>query len=220
VHPSTSTQPTPRPDADRRKHAVVIGAGFGGLAAAIRLGARGYRVTVVDKLESPGGRAFVYRDQGFVFDAGPTLITAPFLFEELWALCGKKLSDDIDMRPISPFYRIRFDDGHVFEYTGDAESMRREVARLSPGDVAGYERFVETSRRIFSVGFEQLADVPFGSWTSMAKIAPDMIKLESYRTVYGLVSKHVKDDRLRQVLSRSTRSSWAATRSPPPRSTR
>jgi phytoene desaturase len=202
VHPtSTSIQPTPHPDADRRKHAVVIGAGFGGLAAAIRLGARGYRVTVVDKLESAGGRAFVYRDQGFVFDAGPTLITAPFLFEELWALCGKKLSDDIDMRPISPFYRIRFDDGHVFEYTGDAESMRREVARLSPGDVAGYERFVETSRRIFSVGFEQLADVPFGSWTSMAKIAPDMIKLESYRTVYGLVSKHVKDDRLRQVLS-------------------
>ncbi len=186
---------------DGRKHAVVIGAGFGGLAAAIRLGARGYRVTVIDKLEAAGGRAFVYRDQGFVFDAGPTLVTAPFLFEELWALCGKKLSDDVDMRPISPFYRIRFDDGHVFEYTGDADHMAREVARLSPGDVAGYARFVERSREIFAVGFEQLSDVPFDSWSSMARIVPDMVALESYRTVYGLVSKHVKDDRLRQVLS-------------------
>jgi len=180
---------------------VVIGAGFGGLAAAVRLGARGYRVTVLDKLEHPGGRAFVYRDQGFVFDAGPTLITAPFMFEELWALCGKKLSDDVDMRAISPYYRIRFDDGHVFDYTGDADAMAREVARLSPADVDGYRRFVEMSQRIFTVGFEQLAHVPFGSWSSMARIAPEMIKLESFRTVYGLVSKHVKDERLRQVLS-------------------
>lgn len=186
---------------DSRKHAVVIGAGFGGLAAAVRLGARGYRVTVLDKLDTAGGRAYVYRDQGFVFDAGPTLVTAPFLFDELWALCGRQLSDDVDMRPVSPFYRIRFDDGHVFEYTGDAAAMAREVGRLSPGDVAGYQRFVETSQRIFQVGFEQLSDVPFGSWTSMARIVPEMIKLESYRTVYGLVSKHVQDERLRQVLS-------------------
>lgn len=186
---------------DGRRHAVVIGSGFGGLAAAVRLGARGWRVTVLEKNDQPGGRARVFRDQGFTFDAGPTVVTAPFLFEELWSLCGKKMSDDIDMRPVTPFYRIRFDDGAVFDYTGDAAAMRREVAKLSPGDVEGYERFVEMSERIFKVGFEALAHVPFGTWSSMLKIAPDMVKLESYRTVYGLVARFVKDERLRQVMS-------------------
>jgi phytoene desaturase len=179
----------------------VIGSGFGGLAAAVRLGARGYRVTVVDKLDAPGGRAYVHRQDGFTFDAGPTVITAPFLFEELWSLCGRRLADDIDLRPVSPFYRIRFHDGVSFDYTGDAEAMRAEVGRLAPGDVKGYERFVQMSESIFRVGFEELAHVPFGTWTDMARIVPDMVKLESYRTVYGLVSKYVKDDRLRQVLS-------------------
>jgi phytoene desaturase len=182
-------------------HAVVIGSGFGGLAAAVRLGARGYRVTVLDKLDAPGGRAYVHRQDGFTFDAGPTVITAPFLFEELWSLCGRKMSDDIDLRPVTPFYRIRFHDGEVFDYTGDAEAMRREVGRLSPGDVEGYERFVKTSEAIFRVGFEKLAHVPFSSWTDMAKIVPEMVKLESYRTVYGLVAKHIKDERVRQVMS-------------------
>ena len=185
----------------RAPHAVVIGSGFGGLAAAVRLGARGYRVTVLDKLDAPGGRAYVHRQDGFTFDAGPTVITAPFLFEELWSLCGRKLSDDVDLRPVTPFYRIRFHDGEVFDYTGDAEAMRREVGRLSPGDVEGYERFVKTSEAIFRVGFEQLAHVPFSSWTDMARIVPDMVKLESYRTVYGLVAKHIKDERVRQVMS-------------------
>lgn len=182
-------------------HAVVIGSGFGGLAAAVRLGARGYRVTVVDKLDAPGGRAYVHRQDGFTFDAGPTVITAPFLFEELWSLCGRRLADDIDLRPVTPFYRIRFHDGVTFDYTGDAEAMRAEVGCLAPGDVKGYERFVQMSESIFRVGFEELAHVPFGSWTDMARIVPDMVKLQSYRTVYGLVSKHVKDERLRQVLS-------------------
>lgn len=185
----------------RSPHAVVIGSGFGGLAAAVRLGARGYRVTVLDKLDAPGGRAYVHRQDGFTFDAGPTVITAPFLFEELWALCGKRMSDDIDLRPVTPFYRIRFHDGEVFDYTGDAEAMRREVGRLSPGDVEGYERFVKTSEAIFRVGFEQLAHVPFSSWTDMARIVPEMVKLESYRTVYGLVAKYIKDERVRQVMS-------------------
>ena len=98
-----------------RPHAVVIGSGFGGLAAAVRLGARGYRVTVLEKLEAPGGRAFVHRQDGFTFDAGPTVITAPFMFEELWALCGKRMADDIDLRPVAPYYRIRFDDGECFD---------------------------------------------------------------------------------------------------------
>lgn len=185
----------------RAPHAVVIGSGFGGLAAAVRLGARGYRVTVLDKLDAPGGRAYVHRQDGFTFDAGPTVITAPFLFDELWNLAGRRLSDDIDLRPVTPFYRIRFHDGEMFDYTGDAEAMRREVGRLSPGDVEGYERFVKTSEAIFRVGFEQLAHVPFGSWTDMAKIVPDMVKLQSYRTVYGLVAKYIKDERVRQVMS-------------------
>src|SRR5918995_5211890 len=102
-------------------HAVVIGSGFGGLAAAVRLGARGYAVTVLERLDAPGGRAYVYRQDGFTFDAGPTVITAPFLFEELWALCGRRLADDVDLRPVSPFYRIRFHDGQTFDYTGSAE---------------------------------------------------------------------------------------------------
>jgi len=180
---------------------VVIGSGFGGLAAAVRLGARGYRVTVLEKLDAPGGRAYVHRQDGFTFDAGPTVVTAPFLFEELWSLAGRRMADDVDMRPVTPFYRIRFHDGETFDYTGDAEAMRREVSRLSPGDLDGYERFLRMSEEIFRVGFEQLADVPFGSWVDMARIAPDMVKLQSYRTVYGLVSKYVKDDRLRQVMS-------------------
>jgi phytoene desaturase len=184
-----------------RAHAVVIGAGFGGLAAAVRLGARGYRVTVVDKLASPGGRATVRKRDGFVFDSGPTVITAPWLFEELWQLAGKRLEDDVDMRPVTPFYRIRFDDGATFDYTGDAEAMRREVARFSPKDVEGYERFLAASESIFRIGFEKLAHVPFGSWTDMARIVPEMVKLRSFRSVHSMVSAYVQDERLRQVFS-------------------
>jgi phytoene desaturase len=184
-----------------RPHAVVIGSGFGGLAAAVRLGARGYRVTVLEKLDAVGGRACVHHQDGFTFDAGPTVITAPFLFEELWSLAGRSMADDVDMRPVSPFYRIRFHDGATFDYTGDSAAMRREVASLAPGDVEGYERFLRMSEEIFRVGFEQLGDVPFRSWTDMVRIAPAMVRLQSYRSVYGLVARHVKDDRLRQVMS-------------------
>lgn len=181
--------------------AVVIGSGFGGLAAAVRLGAKGYAVTVLERNEQLGGRARVHDLDGYVFDAGPTVVTAPFLFEELWTLCGKNMKDDIDMRPVDPFYSIRFHDGAVFNYNGDPEQMRREVARFSPGDVDGYDRFVKTSEAIFRVGFERLAHVPFPTIGSMLRIVPDMVKLESYRTVYGLVSKYFRDDRLRQVMS-------------------
>src|ERR1700744_2235454 len=131
--------------ADERPHAVVIGSGFGGLAAAVRLGAKGYRVTVLEKLDAPGGRAYVHRQDGFVFDAGPTIITAPFLFEELWQLCGRRLADDVTRKPVAPFYRIRFDDGSVFDCSGDAEAMAEQIARFSPRDVAGYERFLKAS---------------------------------------------------------------------------
>jgi phytoene desaturase len=186
---------------DGRPHAVVIGSGFGGLAAAIRLGARGYRVTVLERRDRPGGRAYVYEQDGFTFDGGPTVITAPFLFEELWELCGKSMADDIDLRPVTPFYRIRFHDGKVFDYTGDAEAMKAEVAKFNPEDVPGYEKFYEMSRRIFEVGFERLSFEPFSRWMDMAKIVPDMVRLKSYRTVWGLVASYIKDPYVRQVLS-------------------
>lgn len=184
-----------------RPHAVVIGSGFGGLAAAVRLGARGYRVTVLEQLDAPGGRAYVYRQDGFTFDAGPTIITAPFLLEELWSLCGRRLEDDVELRAIDPFYRIRFDDGTTFDCSADPDRMRTSVAALAPDDVAGYERFVVESERIFRVGFEQLGHVPFGSFTDMLRVLPDLVRLKSFRTVHGLVARYVRDPRLRQVLS-------------------
>ncbi len=196
--------PPPRKNAitgDRRPHAVVIGSGFGGLAAAVRLGARGYRVTVLERLDAPGGRAYVFRQDGFTFDAGPTIVTAPFLFEELWQLAGRRLADDVTLVPMAPFYRIRFDDGTTFDTSGSAEAMRREVARLSPADVAGYERFMRDSEAIYRVGFEQLGHVPFSSWTDMARIVPQMLRLKSYRSLASLVASHVRDERVRFALS-------------------
>jgi phytoene desaturase len=181
--------------------AVVIGSGFGGLAAAVRLGARGYRVTVLEQLDAPGGRGYVHRQDGFTFDAGPTVITAPFLFEELWALCGRRLADDVDLRPVAPFYRVRFDDGSTFDYSGDPQAMRAEVARLAPDDVAGYERFLQASEAIYKVGFEQLGHVSFERWTDMARVLPDLLKLEGYRTVWSLACKHVRNEKLRVVLT-------------------
>jgi phytoene desaturase len=185
----------------KKPRVVVIGAGFGGLAAAIRLQARGFAVTLVDKRDQPGGRAYVYRDAGFAFDGGPTVVTAPFLLEELFDLAGKKLQDHLTLLPVDPFYRIRFHDGRVFDYNGDAERMAAEVARFSPGDVDGYRRFVDESRKIFAVGFEQLGDVPFSRLGDMIKIVPAMIRLRSHLSVYKLVSKYIKDDALRVVMS-------------------
>ena len=158
-------------------------------------------MTVLEKLDAPGGRAYVHRQDGFTFDAGPTIVTAPFLFEELWSLCGRRLVDDVELRQISPFYRIQFDDGAVFEYSGDPDKMRAEVARFSPSDVQGYEKFMQASEAIFKIGFEQLGDEPFSSWTDMARIVPSMLKLASYRTVYGLVASYIRDPRLRVIFS-------------------
>jgi phytoene desaturase len=194
------TQAKSGPSAGRPR-AVVVGSGFGGLAAAVRLGARGYHVTVLEQRDQPGGRAYVYRDAGFTFDAGPTVVTAPFLFEELWALAGKRLADSVEMREVTPFYRIRFDDGDVFDYTGDAEKMRAEVRRVSPGDVEGYERFLRASEEIFKVGFDRLAHVPFDRLSDMAKIVPEMVRLKSYLSVAQIVALYVKNEKLRQVLS-------------------
>lgn len=191
----------PVPVTARSPHAIVIGAGFGGLAAAVRLGARGYRVSVIDKLEMAGGRARVFEENGFVFDAGPTVITAPFLLEELWRLAGRRLEEHVKLVPVEPFYRIRFHDGSFFDYTGSPDAMRAQIAKLSPGDVEGYESFLEHSERIYRVGFEMLGDAPFSSPMTMARIVPAMMALESWRTVYGLVSKYISNEKLRQVLS-------------------
>lgn len=187
--------------AGSKPQAVIIGSGFGGLAAAIRLGARGYQVTVLERLDAPGGRAYVHKIDGFTFDAGPTIITAPFLLDELWGLCGRSFSEEIDIRLMDPFYRIRFDDGKVFDYNGDADAVKAQIAKFSPRDVVGYDRFMEHSQAIFKIGFEQLGHVPFNSWTDMLKIVPDMITLGSHRSVYAMVSKYIKDPYIRQVLS-------------------
>jgi phytoene desaturase len=182
-------------------HAVVIGSGFGGLAAAVRLGARGYRVTVLERLEQPGGRANVFRQDGFTFDAGPTIVTAPFLFEELWQLAGRRLADDVELRALDPFYRIRFDDGAVFDCSADPQAMRAQIARLAPADVGGYDAFMRESEAVYKVGFEQLGHVAFSSWLDMARIVPKMALLRSERSVYGMVARHFRDERLRFIFS-------------------
>ncbi|MCU1281699.1 MAG: crtI [bacterium] len=184
-----------------RPQVVVIGAGFGGLAAAIRLQARGFAVTLIDKRDAAGGRAYVYRDAGFAFDGGPTVVTAPFLLEELFALAGRKMDEHLTLVPVDPFYRICFHDGRVFDYTGDADRMAAEVRKFSPGDVDGYARFVVESKKIFAVGFEELGDVPFSRARDMLKIVPKMIKLRSHLSVWQLVCKYIKDDALRVVMS-------------------
>jgi len=185
----------------RSKTAIVIGSGFGGLAAAVRLGAGGYKVTVLERLESPGGRARVFRQDGFTFDAGPTIVTAPFLFSELWELAGARLQDDVELRPVSPFYRIRFADGSHFDYSGDDEWMRQEIARFCPGDLPGYERFKRHTRELCEVGFEQLGHVPFGRWRDMFRVLPQLVRLQAWRSVHGLVASYLKDPRLRTVFS-------------------
>ena len=182
---------------------VVIGAGFGGLAAGMRLAARGFDVTIVDNRDAAGGRAYTYRQDGFTFDGGPTVITAPWLFEELFALAGRELADEVELVPLDPFYRIFFADGEQFDYSGDPDRMSAEIARMgaSASDIPGYRAFLAMSERIFAKGFTELADTPFLRVTDMLRIAPDLLRLQSYRTVYNLVSRYVRDERLRQVLS-------------------
>ena len=184
-----------------RQDAIVIGSGFGGLAAAIRLGARGYRVTICEKLDAPGGRAYVHEQDGFTFDAGPTIVTAPFLLEELWELCGRKMSDDIDLRGLDPYYRIRFDDGSYFDYSGDDAAMRAEVARFSPEDVKGYEQFLRASADLYAVGFDELLSVSFDSLSKMIRVLPDLVRTQFYRSVHGLVARYIKHPKLRMVFS-------------------
>lgn len=200
---NTHTSPTHLANAmpTRQVHAVVIGSGFGGLAAAIRLGAKGYRVTVLEKLNQPGGRARVFKQDGYVFDAGPTIITAPFVLEELWELCGKRLEDDVPLKAIDPFYRIIFDDGSYFTCNDDPEKMRNEVAKFAPSDVAGYERFMRDSKANYEIGFEQLGMKPFHNFWTMVKALPWLVRRRADQSVYAHVAKFIKNDKLRIALS-------------------
>ena len=182
-------------------HAIVIGSGFGGLAAAIRLGARGYRVTVFEQLDAPGGRAYVFRQDGFVFDAGPTIITAPFLLEDLWRLCDRHFEDDVELSAMQPFYRIRFHDGAILDCSADDQAMAEQIDRIAPGDFPGYQRFLEASEAIYRVAFEQLAHAPFDSLADMLRLVPALVRLRGYRSVYGLAASFVKNPRLRFALS-------------------
>ena len=184
-----------------REQAVVVGTGVGGLAGAIRLRAKGYDVNVLEALPDAGGRARVFKRDGFSFDAGPTVITAPYLFEELFSLHGKDWRDYYELVPVDPFYRIMFWDGSSFDYVGDEERLLEQIRNLSPGDVDGYMKMAAHSKRIFDVGYTELSDVPFSKVTDMLRVVPEMMKLENYRSVYGLVSKYIKDERLRQVFT-------------------
>ena len=182
---------------------VVVGSGFGGLAAAVRLAARGHDITLLEKQSQLGGRAAVFRQDEFTFDAGPTVITAPWLLRELFSLAGRDPDDYIELVPVDPFYRIFFSDGASLDYNGDAAAMETQILSLTgrATDLEGYRAFLRKTKAIFDKGFTELADKPFLSPLDMVKVAPDLIRLQSYRTIYGLVSRHVQDDRLRQALS-------------------
>lgn len=183
------------------KSAAVIGAGFGGLALAIRLQSAGIQTTVFEKRDKAGGRAYVYKDDGFTFDAGPTVITDPDCLKELWALSGRDMSDYVTLLPVTPFYQLCWEDGFRFDYADDQADLDRQIAAKSPDDVEGYRRFLAYSADVYREGYEKLGTVPFLNFWSMAKVAPQLLRLESYRSVYSKVSQFIKDDQLRQAFS-------------------
>ncbi len=183
------------------KSVIVIGSGFGGLAVAIRLAARGFRVTILEKRDKPGGRAYVYELNGFKFDGGPTVITAPFLFDELFELAGRKREDYVTFVPVNPFYRIFDPEGRAFDYNNQNDFIYANIERWNPADKEGYRRFLESTQPIFQKGFLELADKPFTHLTDMLKVAPDLVRLQSYLSVYQYVSRFIQNDFLRQVFS-------------------
>ena len=181
--------------------ALVIGAGFGGIAAALRLRAKGYGVTVVDRCSQIGGRAQVFERNGFRHDAGPTVITAPFLFDELFELFGEKFSDHVTLVPLKPWYRFHFADGDSFNYGGTLEETLAEIARIEPKDCDGYRQLLQQSKRIYDVGFTELSAVPFHRFKKMLKQIPKLLGLRSYETVWQLVSRYLSHPKLRQAFS-------------------
>lgn len=194
---------TQEPDAPVRNkpRAVVIGAGFGGLAAAMRLGAKGYKVTVLDRLDQVGGRASSITENGHRFDLGPTIVTAPGLLRDLWRCCGREFDNDVDLVALDPFYEIRFHDGSSFSASGDSDRMRAEVARLSPNDVPGYQRFLEDSARRYEYGFEVLGRRPMHRLPDLLKALPKFAALRADRSIHAHAARRFRDERLRMAFS-------------------
>jgi phytoene desaturase len=186
------------------RRVAVIGAGFGGLAAAIRLQSAGVQTTLLEKRERPGGRAYVFEDEGFTFDAGPTVITAPNCIEELFALSGRDMNDYVTLVPLDPMYSLRWPDGYRLDYTADLEKMSAQIAEKSPADVDGYRKFLKYAESVFEEGYVNLADQPFLDIWSMVRVAPQLIGLKSYRSVYSVLESYIKDPQLRQAFSYHT----------------
>ncbi|MEM8586832.1 MAG: phytoene desaturase [Pseudomonadota bacterium] len=183
------------------RSAAVIGAGFGGLALAIRLQSAGIATTLIERRDKPGGRAYVYEDGGYIFDAGPTVITDPTALEELFALSGRRLADYVDLLPVAPFYRLIWDDGYAFDYVNDQAELDRQIAELSPRDVEGYRRFLAYSRAVFDEGYLKLGTKPFLRFWDMVRVAPQLVRLESHASVYGKVARFIGNEKLRQAFS-------------------
>ena len=184
-----------------KKDIIVIGSGFGGLGTASRLLSAGHNVTLFEKRDKPGGRAYVYEKNGFTFDGGPTVITAPFMFDDIFSAAGKQRKDYIEFVPCDPFYRIFDHRGRKFDYNGDHSFILDEIEKINPADKKGYEEFIKTTKAIFNKGFVELADQPFLSVWEMIKVIPDLIRLQSHKTVFKYVSQFVHDDFLRKVFS-------------------
>lgn len=181
--------------------AIVIGAGFGGMASALRLRAKGYEVRLIDRCAMLGGRAQVYVREGFRHDAGPTVITAPFLLEELFELFGERMEDSLKLVPLKPWYRFEFSDGDHFDYGGTLEDTLAEISRIEPRDREGYLALLAHSRRIFDVGFTELSAQPFHRFSTMLKQIPRLVGLRNYETVWGMVKRHLRSEKLRQAFS-------------------
>ena len=180
---------------------IVIGSGFGGIAAALRLKAKNHDVTLVEKQKDLGGRARVFKKNGFTFDGGPTVITAPYLINELFELFGKNPKDYINIIPLNTWYRFVFEDGEKFDYSGNEDDMKNQIERINKDDVKGYENLVKFTKKIFNKGFLELSDVPFNKPLFMMKQLPALINLKSYKSVYSLVSSYIKNEKLRRLLS-------------------
>lgn len=183
------------------KTAAIIGAGFGGLALAIRLQSAGIATTIIEARDKPGGRGYYWEKDGFTFDGGPTVITDPPCLEELWALSGHKMADDIELMPVFPFYRLNWSDGTNFDYSNDAPGLKAEIEKLNPDDVEGYRKFLEYSKGVYKEGYQKLGTVAFLDFASMIKAAPALMKYQAWRSVYSIVSSYVKDEKLREALS-------------------
>jgi phytoene desaturase len=183
------------------KKIIVIGSGFGGLASSLRLKAKGYKVTLVEKHPDLGGRARVFKKNGFTYDGGPTVITAPYLFEELFSLFNKKISDYVKIVPLDLWYRFVFNDGDTFDYNGDDKSMEEQVKKYNSNDYNGYKQLVNFTEKIFDKGFTDLSDKPFNNLVFMMKQIPALLKLKSYKSVYSLVSNYISNEKLRRVFS-------------------